>query len=166
MSNSGNAQMKTIKNVSYFALGFVIATLTISLTSVGASVTNEISRVFVENDGKNPIPIVSREPLKIKGKVEIDGKPEVKLDGDSKIKIESIDKPVTVRFDKNEAMPETEIFKKGKNYGITITGEKPRRCEVDRINGNWIYCKRANIEAEVVGWVNSAQLTHVMQVEQ
>lgn len=156
-------QMKVFKNITLFALGFFIAALTVSLTSVGARVSSEISRVFIENDSKNPVPIVSKETIKIKGEVEIDGKPEVKLDGDTKIKIESVDKPVSVRFDKDGSMPETEIFKTGKSYFITIVGESPKRCAVDKINGTWIFCTRNLLEGEIVGWVNTGQLTLVVE---
>jgi hypothetical protein len=157
--------MKVFKNVLFVALGFLIASLTISLTSVGAKVSEEIGRVIIENNSKNPIPIVSRESLKVKGEVKIDGNPEVKLDGDTKIKIESVDKPVNVQFDKNAEMPETNIFKTGRNYGITITGETAKRCNVDKINGTWIYCKQKNSEGEIVGWVNTTQVALVTDSE-
>lgn len=145
----------------YFALGVIVASFAISLTSVGARVSQEVGRVIIANTSKNPIPIVSKEALKVKGEVEINGNPKVKLDGDSKIKIESIDKPVRVRFDDDEAMPNTNIFDEGKTYLITITGEAAKRCEVDKIKGTWIYCERKNLEAEIVGWVNTSQLSHV-----
>ena len=157
--------MKVFKKVLYVALGFLVASLTISLTSVGAKVSEQINRVIIENDSKNPIPIVSKEALKIKGEVKIDGKSEVKLNGDTKIKIESVDKPVNVRFEKNAEMPETSIFKTGKNYGITIIGESAKRCNVEKINGNWIYCKQKYKEGEVVGWVNTIQLSFVTDSE-
>ncbi len=156
--------MKALKNIMYISLGFLIAALTISLTSVGAKVSAEIGRVLIANDFKNPIPIVSKEELKVRGEVKIDGEPKVKLDGDTKIKIESIDKTVKVRFDKGETMPEAGIFKDGNRYFITIVGENPRTCSVDKINGIWIRCEQKLLEAEIVGWVNTAQLSFVSEL--
>lgn len=156
--------MKNFKNISYFIIGFLIAAFTISLTSVGAQVSEGINRVFIANDVKNPIPVISREVLKIQGDVKIEGKPEVRLDGDTKIKIESVDKPVIVRFDKSEAMPETSIFKIGKKYSIKLVGTTPKRCEVDKINGTWIFCERKRKEGEIVGWVNTLQIAVVTEL--
>lgn len=156
--------MKVFRNIFYVALGFVIASFAISLTTVGANVSREINRVFIENDSRNPIPIVSKEAIKVKGEVKIDGKPEVKLDGDTTIKIKSIDKPVNVRFDKDESMPETEIFKKGKSYFITIVGDAPKVCVVDKIDGTWIFCSRKLQEGEIVGWANTAQISFVTEL--
>lgn len=156
--------MKVFKNILYVSLGLVIAALTLSLTPVGAKVSAEIGRVLIANDFKNPIPIVSKDALKVRGEVKIDGEPKVKLDGDSKIKIESIDKTVKVRFDKGEAMPETGIFKDGKRYFVTMVGGNPKTCSVDKINGTWIFCEEKLIEGEIVGWVNTAQLTFVSEL--
>lgn len=155
--------MKKFKNILYVALGFIIASLTISLTSVGAQISEGINRVFISNDFKNPIPIVSRETLKMEGKVKIDGNPKVKLDGDTKIRIESVEKPVRVQMDKTEEMPETGIFKNKKNYNISFDGKTLQSCEVDKISGTWIYCDRNLVEGELIGWVNTAQLAFAME---
>jgi hypothetical protein len=148
----------------YIALGFLIAALTISLTSVGAKVSAEIGRVLIANDFKNPIPIVSKDDLKVRGEVKIDGEPKVKLDGDTKIKIESIDKTVKVRFDRAETMPEAGIFKTGKRYLLKPVSEVQRTCSVDKINDTWIFCEEKLLEGEIVGWVNTAQLTFVFEL--
>lgn len=157
-------KMKVFKNVIYFALGFVIASLTISLTSVGAEVSQEFGKVFISNNFKNPVPIVSKETLKIQGEVKIDGNPKVKLDGDTKIKIESVEKPVNVRFEKGEKMPETEIFKTGKIYRISFDEKMTGTCDLDKISGTWIYCKNKGIEGEIFGWVNTAQIMLVSEL--
>jgi hypothetical protein len=156
--------MKVFKKVIYFALGFVVASLMISLTSVGAEVSQEFSKVFITNKFKNPIPIVSKETLKIEGDVKIEGNPKVKLDDDTKIKIESVEKPVNVRFEKGEKMPQTEIFKSGKIYRISFDGKISGRCNLDKINGTWIYCENKGIEGEIFGWVNTAQIMLVSEL--
>lgn len=155
--------MKIFKNSLYVAIGFLIAALTISLTNVGAQVSEGIGRVFISNDFKNPVPITSKEILKVQGDVKIAGNPKVKLDADTKIKIESVEKPVRVRFEKTEAMPETGIFKNGKAYNISFDGRIMQRCEVEKINGTWIHCQSKMQEGETVGWINTAQLTFVSE---
>lgn len=156
--------MKVFKKILFFALGFLIASLMISLTSVGAEVSEEFSKVFITNNFKDPIPIVSKEILEVKGEVKIDGKPEVKLDGGTRIKIESVEKPVSVRFEQGEKMPEAEIFKTGKIYRILLAEKTVGRCELDKIKGTWIYCKNKGIEGEIFGWVNTAQIMLVTEL--
>lgn len=153
--------MKILRDISFVALGFGAAMIAVSFTSVGAQISEGLTRILIANDDRNPIPVHSKEGLRIKGKVEIDGNPKVKLDGDSKIKIKSVDEPVKVRFEKEAAMPDTEIFEKGDEYLITIAGEGPKRCEADKIRGTWIFCKQERKENEIVGWVNTNQIVMV-----
>lgn len=157
-------KMTVFKRFGYIALGFVIASLTVAMTGVGAQVSEGITRVLIANDVRDPIPIFSRDALEMRGEVRIDGEPKVKLDGDTKIKIESVEKPVTVQFEKNEEMPGTDIFKDGKTYAISFSGTSARRCRVDKIQGTWIFCKRKARESEMVGWVNTTQIAYVNEL--
>lgn len=152
--------MKMSTKVFYAGLGFLVASFTISLTGVSAQVSEGlISRVFITNGDKDPVSIVSKDELRIKGEVKIDGNPEVKLNSDSKIKIESVEKPVTVRFDKGESISDAGFFKKGDTYLLTISAlASQQRCKVDKIEGTWIKCERKGAEAEITGWVNTAQV--------
>lgn len=58
----------------------------------------------------------------------------------------------------------SEIFKAGKIYRISLAGNTRGVCELDKINGTWIYCKNKGIEGEIFGWVNAAQIMLVSEL--
>lgn len=149
--------MKHIQKILFTALGFALAALTISLTPAGAQIAEDINRVFIANDERNPVPITSRETLKMQGEVKIDGKPEVKLDGDSKIKIESIEKPVKIELNERDEAGEAHIFKKGKIYRVSFNGADYLSCATDKISGGWIHCSTKKKEG-IDGWINAARI--------